>query len=500
MTQTATPGSAPVFRKRALAAAARLVFAAAVPPLAAVTALALVPVAQAQSNVDGYIYGTAPAGTILIEGLESGVKATVSVDESGRFRSTALPAGSYRVTLKREGSPDLVRQTIVRIGSGASIAFAEDEGEDVAEVVVTGSAFTPIDIQSVETAVNFSAEELAKLAVARNVTAIALLAPGTVKGDTAFGNLASFNGSSVAENVYYFNGFNITNFRNGLGFSGVPYEFFGSFQVKTSGYGAEFGRSTGGVVNAVSKRGGDTFEGGVNAYWEPAALRAKAPSSRYAVVDEDTGETTYESLVDNSRDKEEVRTVNVFASGPVVPGHLSFYALGQFEDHPSEYVDSGEFFERDRSNPFWGVKLDGTIVDGHNLEYTYYRNRDEYTDTSPGSSLSGLTTTLGGETQILRYTGQILDNLTVSALAGRAGTRTTPRSPTAVRSMRIQTRVPPTSARRRFRSPTPSSTSARPTAWTSSGACPITACAPASTTRRTLRRATPSCRATSTLR
>ena len=59
----------------------------------------------------------------------------------------------------------------------------------------------------------------------------------------------------MAENQIYINGLNVTNFRNGLGFSNVPYEFYEQFQVKTGGYSAEFGRSTGGVINAVTKSG-----------------------------------------------------------------------------------------------------------------------------------------------------------------------------------------------------------------------------------------------------
>ena len=73
----------------------------------------------------------------------------------------------------------------------------------------------------------------------------ALLAPGAVYGDTAFGvaktaqhygtnyGFASFGGASVGENAYFINGMNVTNFRNGLGGSTVPFEFFDQFQIKS---------------------------------------------------------------------------------------------------------------------------------------------------------------------------------------------------------------------------------------------------------------------------
>jgi hypothetical protein len=69
--------------------------------------------------------------------------------------------------------------------------------------------------------------------VARDTTSVALLAPGTVRGDGAFGNLASFGGSSVAENQYYINGFNVTNSFRSLNFSKVPFEGIAEQQVKT---------------------------------------------------------------------------------------------------------------------------------------------------------------------------------------------------------------------------------------------------------------------------
>lgn len=76
------------------------------------------------------------------------------------------------------------------------------------------------------------------LPVARNIESVALLAPGTVLGDSGFGEekeLISFGGASVGENAYYIDGLNVTNFRNGLGGSSVPFEFYDQFQIKTGG-------------------------------------------------------------------------------------------------------------------------------------------------------------------------------------------------------------------------------------------------------------------------
>src|SRR4029453_13342712 len=108
--------------------------------------------------------------------------------------------------------------------------------------------------------------------VPRDTTSVALLAPGTVRGDAAFGNLASFGGASVAENAYFINGFNITNSFPNLNFAQVPFEAIQEQQIKTGGYGAEFGRSLGGVVNQITKRGTNDFHAGGNLFYTPAEI------------------------------------------------------------------------------------------------------------------------------------------------------------------------------------------------------------------------------------
>ena len=53
----------------------------------------------------------------------------------------------------------------------------------------------------------------------------------------------------------------------------MPFEFYREFQVKTGGYGVEFGRATGGVINAITKRGTNEWKFGANAYFAPKGLQ-----------------------------------------------------------------------------------------------------------------------------------------------------------------------------------------------------------------------------------
>ena len=101
---------------------------------------------------------------------------------------------------------------------------------------------------------------------------MAVLAPGVNKGTAGFGGV-TFGGSSVAENSYYVNGLNVTDFYNRVGFSNVPFAFYKDFQIKTGGYSVEFGRTTGGVINAVTRSGTNKFEFGSEITWEPDFLQ-----------------------------------------------------------------------------------------------------------------------------------------------------------------------------------------------------------------------------------
>ena len=225
------------------------------------------------SIVDGQQVAVAGA-TVTVKNTTTGFSRTVTVKDDGSYRLSSLPVGTYTVTIAKEGFEPTEQQNVrIQIGTTNLNAPIYRVGSDTEVIEVRGSAVASIDVSSSETALNIGDVELARLPVARDITSVALLAPGTTKGDSRFGNLASFGGSSVAENAYFVNGLNVTNFRNGLGGSTIPFEFYKEFQVKTGGYSAEFGRSTGGVINAVTKSGSNEWEYGANVYYTPDFLR-----------------------------------------------------------------------------------------------------------------------------------------------------------------------------------------------------------------------------------
>ena len=86
----------------------------------------------------------------------------------------------------------------------------------------------------------------------------------------------SVYGSSGAENTYIVDGVNTTGVEYGFQGKELNFEFVEAIDIKTGGYEAEYGRSTGGVINVITKSGGNEFKGDVFGYFDDDSLQAGA--------------------------------------------------------------------------------------------------------------------------------------------------------------------------------------------------------------------------------
>jgi len=395
--------------------------------LALCLSLALAAGVHAQTNTAGAITGQSAAGdTITVSNPSTGFSRTITVGEDGSYRFSQLPIGNYVVS-RNGGTP---KQVTVNVGIAANVDYVTAGGAttlDTVTVVGTG-AINPIDVSSVESTTILTAEQIAKIPVARDTTSVALLAPGTVRGDAAFGNLASFGGASVAENQYYVNGFNITNSFRSLNFSNVPFEAIAEQQIKTGGYGAEFGRSLGGVVNQITKRGTNEFHAGGNIFWAPEDLTDKTKNT-YA-SNPLTPSALGQLRQDNSRDSTWNAVASAWASGALIKDRLFAYGLVSYRRLEAETWGgtlAGTNTSGQVNTPAWLLKLDWNINDDHALELTAFSDEqktavDVFRNTTGQLDRLNLIGTnhveQGGKNYILKYTGYLTDTFTLSALAG----------------------------------------------------------------------------------
>ena len=182
--------------------------------LAFALGLALAHTVQAQETA-GSIFGRVPdgqAGTVVIENTETGLRREIAVDGEGRFRVPGLPNGRYRVHLARDGQVVAEAAVLVTAGAGSEVQLQAGQPSELETYVVKASRGNAIDVTTVESPVVITTEDLKNMPIAPNLTAIALLAPGVIPGDSAYSDpprfsaLPSFGGSAVSENAYYING------------------------------------------------------------------------------------------------------------------------------------------------------------------------------------------------------------------------------------------------------------------------------------------------------
>ncbi len=360
--------------------------------------------------------GKVSGGTATVRSNGQGFSRTASISADGSFRVTALPVGSYSVTITVPDYQSVVDPNVV-IGAGATNTFTFRVGAQAeTDIVVSAVAERGNDFSSNTggLSINNVSELLNRLPVARNQTALILLAPGATAGDTTFGNLASIGGATVAENQYYVNGLNVTNFRNFLGSNNPPIEFYQAIDVKTSGLSAEFGRALGGVTTTVTKSGSNDFKAGSIVTYAPDATRQDAPNT-YAAY--------------NQTDFVEDIESNFYISGPLIKDRLFFYALYNPNYYKSQNsgITSGQRLTTTSNSPFFGGKLDAILADGHRLEGTFFRNAQTFTTRydafnattgAIGGYIGTVKETSGGDNFVGTYTGQFTKWLTLSASYG----------------------------------------------------------------------------------
>ncbi len=397
--------------------------------LIALTGALLFPcVVLASNNVDGTLLGEVTSSNKAVEGavvsaqnLDTSQSRTTTTSTTGSYSFSHLVPGKYEITVRADDYKSVSRETTVYAGQGTSIHFNLEAGK-MEEMVVTGARELPVDSSSVEKSTLLTATQVELLPVSRNIESVALLTPGTLSGDAAFGNLVSFSGSSVAENVYYINGMNVTDFRRGLGGSSVPFEFYDQFQFKSGGFSAEYGRSTGGVLSGVTRRGKNSWNVRTGYITAPEFLRSYNPD-----IPHPNRDGQYVSY--SSRDRSFASQYFLSAGGPLVADRLYFHGIFLGRDHRSDdYSESNRLYKSESRDPFWGGKLDWLIGDRHRIEMTAFSDKTTGTratyswDRSAslvGEQLGENATNRGGENYIVNYVGRIGSNFTISALGGQ---------------------------------------------------------------------------------
>lgn len=410
---------------------------------------------SADQLANGFLFGvtlengTPIAGTkVTVEHLDTGFTRTVVASNSGTYRITQLPPGNYDVLASTADLKFLLKTVRIVIGEGTRTDLDMSESNlgrnranvtEMEEVLVTASRESDLQGSFGEINTAFDAEEIDQLPIARDVNAVINMAPGAVLGDSQFSSrrnptgpfrttatgLVSIHGASIAENVYYVDGMNVSNLANGLGASVLPFEFYDQVQMVTGGLRAQFGRTTGGMVNAVTKSGTNDWKMRVGYFNQPAALQGTSPD-----VEDNRPNSRYSASF--SQDEEGSQEGFLSVAGPLIRDKLYIYGIYEAQreerrNFEAGYSEYGTLTVTEDSDPFLGSKIDWDIVEDHRLSLTYFTDqtstklsnfRWQETTNTVGERYRFLDLDRGGDNFILRYVGSPTDRLAVSVVAG----------------------------------------------------------------------------------
>jgi len=241
-------------------------------------ALLLVPATGAQAQTTGRILGQVvdaqgaalPGATVTVSSPNlQGVQTQVT-DGEGNYRFLSLPPGRYTVKVELASFKPAEQANVdVGLDRTATVPFTMQLASVSESVTVTAVSST-IDTTSTVTGVNANADLFERIPLRRDFYAVARVAPGTTEDSVG----TVVYGSTGAENQYIIDGLNTTGVEVGDKGKTLNFDFVQEVEVKTGGLPAEYGRMTGGVVNVVTKSGGNQFRGSIFGNREGGGLQA----------------------------------------------------------------------------------------------------------------------------------------------------------------------------------------------------------------------------------
>jgi hypothetical protein len=259
-------------------------------------------------------------------------------DADGVYNFQRLPPGTYQVIAELTGLGTVQREAVVALGRDTQLDLVLNPS--MSEEITVAAAVPVIDIKSTEVQVNYTQETIEDLPVTRSYKGLFQLAPGVAENN----RLAPNAGGSRLDNTFLVDGVNITNPHYGDLVANIAEIDIDEVSIKRGGITAEFGRTGGMVVNAVTKSGTNDFHG----------------QARYEYQPSDFVSDNKNALIQNTIDRESP----AFAlGGPLLRDRVWFYGSASFPAVttterrnnlgavPDEELSTDEYFLKLTANP-----------------------------------------------------------------------------------------------------------------------------------------------------
>jgi hypothetical protein len=387
--------------------------------------LAAAVVAQTTGQIEGTVVnqGGAALPGVAVEATSAALQGTkvATTDEGGKFRLVFLPPGSYVVRVALEGFTTVEQPDIV-VPLGRTVTVAVQMQPAFSDEMTVTSVAPLIDVRAAEVGSNVTRASFLALPFERDFISVVQAAPGTTTD--ASGTVVY--GSTGLENAYVIDGIRTNNLLDNSSLRTLNFEFIEEVQVKTGGYAAEYGRSTGGVVNVITRSGGNDFHGDVFGYYFDDSLQT-GPSDEVEAYRRTYGGSY---TVDAFRKAD----LGFDLGGFLLEDRLWFFAAYDFVANDEDQrvakdftgyggPPEGQVYVREEERQLWSGKLTWRPGSNHSLILSAFG--DPVTTEGPLRTLNGTESTFlgaferGGDTAMLRWEGVLGASLVVDAQASR---------------------------------------------------------------------------------
>src|SRR6202022_595193 len=221
-----------------------------------------------------------------------------TTDSAGVYTIPNLPAGPYEVKVTAKGFNTAVSKVTLAVGAQQTLNVPMKVGETTQAVQVTEAA-PQIDLTSSTLTGQVESQTVVDLPLnGRDWTSLATLHPGvaaiedqmgyetSARGNRGFGAELTISGQRTTNNNYRLDGVSVNDYANSgpgnvIG-AALGVDAIQEFSVLTGGFSAEYGKATGGVVNAITKSGTNAFHGDVYEFIRNSALDSRDYFARSA--------------------------------------------------------------------------------------------------------------------------------------------------------------------------------------------------------------------------
>ena len=264
---------------------------------------------------------------------------TTATDSEGRFNFSLLTPGLYAVSAQKTGFKVVQTKDVeVFTNKTSSVRLTLLPGAISETVEVTASTVT-VDTSSSAVSTNLNDNFYQNLPVARNVTGLFYASAGVTSGGATGSANPSISGGSGLENQYVADGVNITDGAfGGIGVysrnygplaTGINLSFVKEVEVKTGGYEPQYGKSTGGVVQIVTKSGTNEYHGALAGYYGPQQFGVTHLNP------DDSGRLNQQGFVENLG----AWDISAEIGGPVPRFKDNLFFFGSFNPSWTRYYD-----------------------------------------------------------------------------------------------------------------------------------------------------------------